>query len=125
MKKFAISLCLLFLAGIFSSNGYTNDSTVSSECDIVEFYKGIEPARGTKCLTRSDDIKEVELVLVPTSIDADKYVVTLTRKTSNLYKIDGTDLYVETRYCYEYATREEVVLVVEGSYGMTKGKIIF
>jgi hypothetical protein len=122
MKKVAISFCLMLLTGVLSS-GISN--TTSTECDVVEFYKGIEPSQGTKCLTSYDDLKEVELILVPTSIKTDKYVVSLTRKTSNLYHIDGTDLYVETRYCYEYATRNEVVLIVESSYGITKGKIIF
>jgi hypothetical protein len=122
MKKLAISFGLVLLAGIFSSG---TSNTTSTECDVVEFYKGIKPSRGTKCLTSYDDLKDVELVLVPTSIKTDKYIVTLTRKTSNLYHIDGTDLYFETRYCYEYATRDEVVLIVESSYGITKGKIIF
>lgn len=49
----------------------------------------------------------------------------VTREDSNFYRICGTDIFVETRYCYEYATREEVLLNVTSNYGYTRGEIIF
>ena len=36
-----------------------------------------------------------------------------TRKDSNLYQVCGTDIYIKTRYCYEYATYDEAILVVD------------
>ncbi|MDR2384616.1 MAG: hypothetical protein LBD80_02975 [Tannerella sp.] len=108
---------LLFIA--FITTSYT------TECDIVGFYKGIDVSSGTKCLTTSDDLKDVETILVPTKIDKGKYTVSMTRKAANLYKIDDTDLYVETRYCHKYTTREDVVLIVESNFGYSRGKIIF
>jgi hypothetical protein len=45
---------------------------------------------------------------------ADYYKVSVTRKDSNLYKIDGTDLYIRTKYCYEYATGQKAILVWNG-----------
>jgi hypothetical protein len=41
---------------------------------------------------------------------ADRYLVNLTRKDRNLYKIDGERLWVQTRYCYAYAYSEQVAL---------------
>lgn len=97
----------------------------SSDCEIEGFYKGIIPTEGTKVLTSSDELEEATLILVPMDIDKGSYVVEITRKASNLYKVDGKNIYVQTRYCYEYSYGEEVVLKVEGSYEYNKGKIIF
>jgi hypothetical protein len=41
---------------------------------------------------------------------ADRYKVNLTRKDRNLYKVDGTAFWVQTRYCYEYGYGEEAAL---------------
>lgn len=40
---------------------------------------------------------------------AEFYKVEITRIDSNLYKTNE-GLYIETQYCYEYATREEAIL---------------
>jgi hypothetical protein len=41
---------------------------------------------------------------------AENYEVNLTRKGSNVYKIDGKDIIIQTRYCYVYAYSEEAIL---------------
>ncbi len=96
-----------------------------TDCDIEEFYKGVSPAIGTKILNSSDELEDVELLLIPIDINKGKYVVNVTRKGENLYKVDNKNIYIETKYCYEYSYSEEVVLEVSDSYGYTKGKIIF
>ncbi len=52
---------------------------------------------------------------------AENYEVNLTRKGSNIYKIDGKDIIIQTRYCYVYAYSEEVIFKTSG-YG---GEVIF
>ncbi len=52
---------------------------------------------------------------------AENYEVNLTRKGSNVYKIDGKDIIIQTRYCYVYAYSEEAILKASG-YG---GEVIF
>ena len=52
---------------------------------------------------------------------AENYEVNLTRKGSNVYKIDGKDIILQTRYCYVYAYSEEAILKTSG-YG---GEVIF
>ncbi|MBK7341691.1 MAG: hypothetical protein IPJ06_00455 [Saprospiraceae bacterium] len=97
----------------------------SGECDVMNFYEGVEADRGVKVLTSRDDLVDAELILIPTKIDAGNYKVEVTRKGSNLYKLEGTKLFIETRYCYEYATYEDAILKVESNYGYSKGKVIF
>ena len=52
---------------------------------------------------------------------AENYEVNLTRKGSNVYKIDGKDIMIQTRYCYVYAYSEEAIFKTSG-YG---GEVIF
>lgn len=52
---------------------------------------------------------------------ADNYEVSVTRKGSNLYSVDGKDIFIHTRYCYEYAYSESAFLSMRG----TSGEIIF
>ena len=52
---------------------------------------------------------------------AENYEVSLTRKGSNVYKIDGKDIILQTRYCYVYAYSEEAIFKASG-YG---GELIF
>ena len=55
------------------------------------------------------------------SVLAENYEVSLTRKGSNVYKIDGKDIIIQTRYCYVYAYSEEAIFKASG-YG---GELIF
>ena len=124
MKKLVIiqSVMVLMLCTSFT----TKNSKVSSTCDITNFYKAIEPNdRDTKVLTSSGDLEDVEIILVPTKLDIGAYKIELTRKGANLYKVEHTDMYIETKYCYEYATYQDVILKVTSSYGYTKGTLIF
>ena len=124
MKKLVIiqSVMVLMLCTSFT----TKNSKVSSTCDIANFYKAIEPNdRDTKVLTSSGDLEDVEIILVPTKLDIGAYKIELTRKGANLYKVEHTDMYIETKYCYEYATYQDVILKVTSSYGYTKGTLIF
>ena len=61
------------------------------------------------------------VLLFPTMAGADNYEVSVTRKGSNLYKIDGKNTYIQTRYCYEYVYSESAFLKMSGY----TGEIIF
>lgn len=65
-------------------------------------------------------IAAILMLLCGTASAAD-YDVSVTRKGSNLYKVDGKEMYVHTRYCYEYVYSEESLLRMSGE----RGKIIF
>lgn len=52
---------------------------------------------------------------------AENYEVNLTRKGSNLYKVDGKDIIIKTRYCYVYAYSEAAIFKTSGY----SGEIIF
>ena len=49
------------------------------------------------------------LLSIAGAAQAEFYKVELTRVESNLYKT-REGIYIETKYCYEYANREEAIL---------------
>lgn len=52
---------------------------------------------------------------------ADDYRVSVTRKGSNLYKVTGKNIYIHTRYCYEYVYYGDAILRMSGY----SGEIVF
>jgi hypothetical protein len=118
MHRLIIVICFLTFFTSFKE-------PISNECDIEAFYSGSTLKYGSKVLSSGGSLEDAELLLTPMDIERGKYVVNITRKGSNLYKVDNKNIYIVTKYCYEYSYSQEVVLSVESNYGYTKGKIIF
>lgn len=66
-------------------------------------------------------LSAILLLAFPSAAMADNYEVSVTRKGSNLYKVDLKDIFIHTRYCYEYVYGETSILKMSGS----TGEIIF
>lgn len=115
----ALLLCFAFLL-------FAGSVCAESSYDIAELYEIIRPSTKTKAVDSYSRTIDVEYILSPTTVETGKYVVKVKKIGENLYQIIGTDICVETRYCYEFASfSEEVVLIIESNYGYKKGKIIF
>ena len=95
-----------------------------TKCDVVNYYKSLDVNSEVKVLTDGNDFEDAEYILIPTEIEPAKYSLTLTRKTSNLYKADGENIFIETRYCSEYSSYDDVILIVTDDY-YTKGEVVF
>lgn len=124
-----MSAFIKFVVGILSTVILTSSTITTSASaesyDIAGIYEKVELKTGSKVLDSYGNVKEAKAVYVPTKIDTGKYEVELTRIDSNFYQICGTNLYIETKYCYEYATRDDAILNVTSSYGYTRGEVIF
>lgn len=59
--------------------------------------------------------------LLPSVAGAADYEISVTRKGSNLYKVDGKDVYIRTGFCFEFAFSERVLLMMRGY----RGEIVF
>lgn len=117
MKKGFILLFLFFSIGVFAQDIPT--------CQVIRYYKGLSPDINTKAITQFGDIVELETLLVPIELDEGRYEIQLTNeKQGDLYKMDGTDYYIETEYCMELAVYSTVTLRVYDD-GYYKGKIYF
>ncbi|MEB2786386.1 hypothetical protein [Algoriphagus persicinus] len=119
--SFLAILISLFLITSFKSASPES----SSDYSIAEFYEAIDVDSDVKVLTRNGDLEEIEYILEPTTMKTGVFEVKVTREADDLYQIVGTDYFIETLYCYEYASYESVILKVESQYGYTKGKLIF
>ena len=124
MKIFRLILMTCMMTVLFTSSSSLSISQASSY-DIAGIYEKVELKSGSKVLDSYGNVKDAKAVYVPTKIDTGKYEVELTRIDSNFYQICGTNLYIETKYCYEYATRDDAILNVTSSYGYTRGEVIF
>lgn len=124
-----MSAFIKFVVGILSTVVLTSSTITTSASaesyDIAGIYEKVELKTGSKVLDSYGNVKEAKAVYVPAKIDTGKYEVELTRIDSNFYQICGTNLYIETKYCYEYATRDDAILNVTSSYGYTRGEVIF
>ena len=124
MKVFKIVLLTSILTMLFTSSSSLSESKANSY-NIAGIYEKQELKSGAKIIDSYNNVKEAKYVLIPTKIDTGKYSVELTRIDSNFYQICGTSLIIETKYCYEYATRDDAVLNITSSYGYTRGEVIF
>ena len=123
MKIF--KLLLLLLTTVLVSSASSVLYTSSKIYDLTGVYEKVELESGSKSMDSYGNIKDAKAVFVPTKIDTGKYEVELTRIDSNFYQICGTNLYVETKYCYEYAARDDAILNITSNYGYTRGEVIF
>lgn len=78
-------------------------------------------------------MKKISKVLLPLILmlssshvmSADVYRVNVTRKDSDLYKVEYKNMYIQTRYCYEYVYYDDAILKIDNPYGFNIGKIYF
>lgn len=124
MKTIKVSFAILTI-GISISFTTLQYTSSEEECDVSNFYEAIEPGSGVKVLSTSGELDDVELILVPAKIEEGVYEIEITRKGSNIYKLEGTKFYIETRYCHEYVTYDDAVIKVESNFGYTKGTVYF
>ena len=110
---------------IFVSAGHNTYSVASGSYDIANIYEKVELKDGAKSLDTYGNVKDAKAVFIPTKIDTGKYKVELTKIDTDFYQICGKDLYIETKYCHEYAMREDAIINVTSNYGYTRGEVIF
>ena len=76
-------------------------------------------------LTKQGELESVEKIFTSARQQTGKFSVRVTRVGSDLYRVDGTALYIKTRYCHQHSHGEEAILTINGSYGFTIGSIEF
>ena len=82
-----------------------------ANCDVRGAYNATEAPSGTLATSPlGSDLQEVSLLLVPTKLNAGNYNITVTRKAANLYRVDGSNIYLVTRSCFEFSFSQKAVL---------------
>jgi len=124
MKIFRLILMTCMMTVLFTSSSSLSISQANSY-DIAGIYEKTELKSGSKAIDSYNDVTDAKFVLIPTRVDTGKYEVELTKIDTNFYQIYGTSLVIETKYCHEYATRDDAILSITSSYGYTRGEVIF
>jgi hypothetical protein len=119
--KFILALPFVILS--LSSFNMSN-VLKGGECQIVEVYEGITPETDAKALT-PDGLKKLTIILKPARLRHGKYDYKLKRLEKDLYKVVDKELYIETKYCNKYAYRDDATLIIDSSYGQSRGKLFF
>lgn len=94
--------------------------------DIAGIYSGKDVQyENVKVVDIFDNVEDAKLLLVKSELDEGVYEVTVTRKANNIYSIDGTEIYIQTKFCYVYGIRQNAILKINSRYSYNKGEIIF
>lgn len=121
MKRLIFIFLTLLVTGVAS---YAEDTY-----EVEYILERQELPKGSKCLDRYDNVKEVKYVLVPIELEKGTYETTIKRIDSNLYELKfGYDdvIYIETRYCYKYTSYgDKAILIVYDRYSFKKPKVVF
>ena len=121
MKRLIIIFLTLLITGVAS---YAEDTY-----EVEYILERQEMPKGSKCLDRYENVKEVKYVLVPIKLEKGTYEATIKRIDSNLYELKfGYDdvIYIETRYCYKYTSYgDKAILIVNDRYSYKKAKVVF
>ena len=118
-------LIFIFITVLITSVAAYAEDTFEVE-NILERQ---ELPKGSKCLDRYDNVKEVKYVLIPIELEKGTYEATIKRIDSNLYELKfGYDdvIYIETSYCYKYTSYgDKAILIVNDRYSYKKAKVVF
>lgn len=118
---------LLLIAGLLALSA-TAVADDGRSYDVERFYVREKLEKGCKVLKSMDRVEDdVEALLIPTEPMEGEYEVEVQEIDFNLYWVVGSDLYVETRSCFELAyIKKKAVLIVESPHNFAKkGKLIF
>lgn len=93
--------------------------SVAESCDVRGVYSPIVLPFGTLASTTLGSLEEISEAYAPRKLDDGSYSVTVTRRSKDFYRVDGTEIYLTTRFCYHYGYSDKAVLRWQslGSFG--------
>ena len=120
----AIVAAFLLLGAALPSD-LLNTTQAWESCDVEGVYEAVNPAVGTLAVTDIGQVVKVRKVLSPLQLESGSYEVTVSEEQSELYKVDGQNIYLKTSYCLEMAVASDAILRVSSGQGYTIGELIF
>lgn len=117
-------LCGFLAVLLFSS--FSTGKSGSSTYNVVAVYEGQDIKGDAKAIKKNGTVvDDVKTILVKTELDVGRYDVKVNKVDTDLYQVYGTDIYIETRYCFKYAYRQDALLNITSRYGVYIGELIF
>lgn len=121
--RFLLLACvsILFTSAVLPGH----DAHREASYDVAAVYSIQDLPSDSKVMDRYGNLREARKLLVKTDLHYGDYDVEVKRVEQNFYEVLGTDLYVETKYCYEFSYSDKAVLSITSHYGITIGKLTF
>lgn len=120
-----LSLSFLSLVSILPLENVSRHAPNGNSCDVRGAYKAVDAPAGTLAITSLGEVQEISAVIVPTTLDAGTYEISVTRKGQDLYVVEGAGIYLRTFACFEYAYSQKAVFRYQGGNYVGAGKLIF
>jgi hypothetical protein len=115
----ALRAFVLIAFGVGPSRHVRNSADA---CDVRGIFQSLDLPTGSIALSTGGDVQDIDQVLAPSKLGEGTYAVTVTRKGSNVYRVDVTSTYIVTRYCYHYGYSDKATLrwTSTGTFGVGK-----
>lgn len=111
MKK--LVLLVIAILGFLPVSSIAQSYKEWKDHDVVRFYKKVD----LDSYSLDKEGEEIEEIYTPTKIDNGQYKVEVTKVSSKLYQIRGTNIYMYFRYSPYLYTYDEGILEVSYNSG--------
>jgi len=118
-------LAALILGSAVPPAGEETPYSSAETCDVEGIHEAVSPSAGTLAINDFGEVVKVQTILSPVALESGTYEVSVSQEQSNLYKLDGENVYIKTTYCSSMALAEEAILKVKSGNGYTVGQLIF
>lgn len=117
-----VNLLYLLLLNVFISNP---SAVKPAKCEISKIYQSEEISKEARVLTMNGSFAPATLLLQPLQLKPGEYEYALTRRATNLYKVEGTEIYIETKLCFNIGFKQKATIVINEDQGYIKGHVLF
>jgi len=116
---------IALIIGVLSFWLPLNDDVKPEKCEIARIYQSVDIAKESRVLTMNGSFSRATLLFEPHIIDKGEHTMNLTRKVKNLYHVEDTNIYIETRLCWNIGFKQSAKVIIEDMTAYTIGHVYF
>jgi hypothetical protein len=101
------------------------DSIKPGQCDVAQIFQKVDIPENSRVLTMNGSFTTASLLLQPAPLENGKYEFSLTRRATNLYMVENSNLFIETKLCFNIGFQQSATVVIDNTDGYIKGTVTF
>lgn len=102
-----------------------NDDVKPAQCEIARIYQSVDIPKESRVLTMNGSFSRATLLFEPYLLEKGEHSMALTRKVKDLYQVEGTNIYIETRLCWNIGFKQSARVVIGDMEAHTIGQVYF
>ncbi len=110
---------------LFSFFAPVNNELKPDTCEIARIYQSTDIDKDAKVLTMNGSFSRATMLFEPYVLEKGEHNMNLTRKVKDLYNVEGTNIYIETRLCFNIGFKQPSKVVIEDVVGHKLGFVNF